>query len=268
MRTFPKAHILIKQLPRSKTFNDSLWYYRKTPKLINMALKSSIMWLQSIFTVLSLSSSFYGHRSPINPLYGPLSKDILYFATAGMAFLNSFSYDFIHFSRSRLNDLFLNQSISLSSRLKGLFLNQSINLYHLFIYFSFTCPLFPHGTFLSHPIYCITPYILIWFYTSLLPHLGSRTVINKDCNRSQVFCKCTFLWLCFNLIIIKIIFWLYYIIRNKWFSLGALLQQFGAEKGCIWVATHLAFVCVSSWRWWEHLLPEQHSSLVQRTPSQ
>lgn len=162
----------------------------------------------------------------------------------------------------------INQSLSHLGLKVFSLINQSINLYHLFIYFSFTCPLFPHGTFLSHPIYCITPYILIWFYTSLLPHLESRTVINKDCNRSQVFCKCTFLWLCFNLIIIKIIFWLYYIIRNKWFSLGALLQQFGAEKGCIWVATHLAFVCVSSWRWWEHLLPEQHSSLVQRTPSQ
>lgn len=173
MRTFPKAHILIKQLPRSKTFNDSLWYYRKTPKLINMALKSSIMWLQSIFTVLSLSSSFYGHRSPINPLYGPLSKDILYFATAGMAFLNSFSYDFIHFSRSRLNDLFLNQSISLSSRLKGLFLNQSINqsisIIYLFTFLSLVlCSPMEHS--------CPIPSIALHLISSFgFIHLSSLT---------------------------------------------------------------------------------------------
>lgn len=110
-----------------------------------MTLKSSIMWSQSIFSALSLSTSFYGHHSPINPLYCPLSKDILWFPTAGMAFLNFFYYNFIHFSRPRLKSLFLinqliHKSISLSHPGFKVFslVNQSISLLHLFTYFYIT----------------------------------------------------------------------------------------------------------------------------------
>lgn len=140
-----------------------------------MTLKPSFMWSQSIFSALSLSTSFYGHLSPMNLLCCPHSKDI-YASQQLTRPSSSFSTIILSISQGPGLKVFslINQSISISqclslshSGLKVFSLNQWIALSLSLSFFSFPCLFFFLGTFLfpSHLLHDALQVLQILFFS-------------------------------------------------------------------------------------------------------